>query len=53
MCIRDRFRSELVIQKPAQARQLLLDLLPVCEKHSRRLIFRTWTVGAYLSLIHI
>ena len=45
--VHDEFRSELVIQKPAQARQLLLDLLPVCEKHSRRLIFRTWTVGAY------
>ena len=36
-----------MIQKPAQARQLLLYLLPTCEKHSRRLIFRTWTVGAY------
>ena len=45
--VHDEFRSELVIQKPAQARKLLLDLLPVCEKHSRRLIFRTWTVGAY------
>lgn len=45
--VHDEFRSELVIQKPAQARQLLLDLLPVCEKHGRRLIFRTWTVGAY------
>jgi hypothetical protein len=45
--VHDEFRSELVIQKPAQARQLLLDLLPVCEKHARRLIFRTWTVGAY------
>ena len=45
--VHDEFRSELVIQKPAQARRLLLDLLPVCEKHARRLIFRTWTVGAY------
>lgn len=45
--VHDEFRSELVIQQPAQARQLLLDLLPVCEKHRRRLIFRTWTVGAY------
>ena len=45
--VHDEFRSELVIQKPAQARQLLCDLLPVCEKHARRLIFRTWTVGAY------
>jgi len=45
--VHDEFRSELVIQKPAQARQMLRDLLPVCERHSRRLIFRTWTVGAY------
>ncbi|MCB1277677.1 hypothetical protein [Prosthecobacter sp.] len=45
--VHDEFRSELVIRKPAQARRLLLDLLPVCEKHARRLIFRTWTVGAY------
>ncbi len=45
--VHDEFRSELVIQKPPQARRLLLDLLPVCEKHGRRLIFRTWTVGAY------
>lgn len=45
--VHDEFRSELVIQKPAQARCLLRDLLPVCERHGRRLIFRTWTVGAY------
>ncbi|MFO1484148.1 MAG: hypothetical protein U1F71_12390 [Verrucomicrobiaceae bacterium] len=45
--VHDEFRSELVVHKPAQARRLLLDLLPVCEKHVRRLIFRTWTVGAY------
>ena len=45
--VHDECRSELVIQKPSQARQLLCDLLPVCEKHARCLIFRTWTVGAY------
>jgi hypothetical protein len=45
--VRDDFRSELMIQRPKQARQLLKALLPVFERHARRLIFRTWTVGAY------
>lgn len=45
--VRDDFHSELVIKEPAEARQLLRTLLPVFEKHQRRLVFRTWTVGAY------
>ncbi len=45
--VRDDFHSQLVIKTPAQARAFLMALLPVFEKHGRRLIFRTWTVGAY------
>ena len=45
--VRDDFHSQLVIQTPKQARQLLNDILPVFEKAQRRLVFRTWTVGAY------
>ena len=41
------FKSELHIKTPAQANRLLRTLLPVFEKHQRRLILRTWTVGAY------
>lgn len=45
--VRDDFHSRLVIQTPADARRFLQVLLPVFEKHGRRMIFRTWTVGAY------
>ncbi|MEN3940745.1 hypothetical protein WJU23_05580 [Prosthecobacter sp. SYSU 5D2] len=45
--VHDDFRSQLVIRTPADARVFLQALLPVFEKHGRRLIFRTWTVGAY------
>jgi len=45
--VHDDFRSQLVIKRPDQAREFLQALLPVFEKHNRRLIFRTWTVGAY------
>lgn len=41
------FRSELCLQRPQQANEFLKALLPVFERHDRRLIFRTWTVGAY------
>ena len=41
------FTSELHIKTPRQANRLLRTLLPVFEKHQRRLILRTWTVGAY------
>ncbi len=45
--VRDDFRSELLIKRPVEARQMLRALLPVFEQHQKRLIFRTWTVGAY------
>ncbi len=45
--VHDAFRSELIVQTPAQARTLLKTLLPVFERHQRTLVFRTWTVGAY------
>lgn len=45
--VHDDFHSQLVIKTPAQAREFLQAVLPVFEKHGRRLIFRTWTVGAY------
>jgi hypothetical protein len=45
--VRDDFRSELRLKKPAQANAFLKRLLPVFEKHGRKLIFHTWTVGAY------
>lgn len=45
--VRDDFHSQLVIQTPEDARAFLQSQLPVFEQHERRLIFRTWTVGAY------
>lgn len=41
------FRSELHLKKPEQVNRFLRALLPVFQKHERKLIFRTWTVGAY------
>ena len=43
----DDFRSELYLKHPRQVNRFLKTLLPVFEKHGRKLIFRTWTVGAY------
>jgi len=45
--VHDDFRSELQLKKPAEANAFLKLLLPVFEKHDRKLIFRTWTVGAH------
>lgn len=45
--VHDDFRSELCLQNPRQANAFLKALLPLFERHQRRLIFRTWTVGAY------
>ncbi len=45
--VHDDFHSQLTVKTPEDARTLLEDLLPVFEKHHRRLVFRTWTVGAY------
>lgn len=41
------FRSELYLKEPEQVNHFLKTLLPVFEKKERKLIFRTWTVGAY------
>ncbi len=41
------FISELVLQTPKQVNRLLVELLPIMEKHNRYLILRNWTVGAY------
>ena len=45
--VRGDFESELHFKAPAAVNRALKALLPVFEKHRRRLIFRTWTVGAY------
>ena len=45
--VEDHFRSELHLKKPEEVNRFLRALLPVFGKHSRKLIFRTWTVGAY------
>jgi hypothetical protein len=44
----DPLRSRLALRTAKQVRQLLQHILPTFERHGRRLIFRTWTVGAYL-----
>lgn len=44
----DPLRSRLAIRTARDVRTLLGALLPVFEARQRRLIFRTWTVGAYL-----
>jgi hypothetical protein len=41
------FLSRVVVQTPVQARRYIQALLAVCESHQRRLIVRTWTLGAY------
>jgi len=45
--VKDDFQSELRIKQPSRANSFLKLLLPVFEKHRRKLVFRTWTVGAY------
>jgi len=45
--VEGQFRSRLTIKNPRQARELILSLLPVFQKHDRLMIVRTWTVGAY------
>lgn len=45
--IREQFRSRLVLKSPAMVNRCLKAVLPVFEKHRRRCIFRTWTVGAH------
>ena len=45
--VQDDFRSELAIKTASQANTFLRDVLPLFERLKRKLIFRTWTVGAY------
>lgn len=45
--IKEQFRSRLVLKSPALVNRCLKSILPVFEKHGRRCIFRTWTVGAH------
>jgi hypothetical protein len=45
--IKEQFRSKLVLKSPAMVNKCLQSILPVFEKHGRRCIFRTWTVGAH------
>lgn len=45
--IKEQFRSQLVLKSPAMVNRCLRAVLPVFEKHRRRCIFRTWTVGAH------
>lgn len=46
--VTDPLRSRLVLRTARDVRRLLKSILPVFESRARRLIFRTWTVGAYL-----
>ncbi len=41
------FKSRLFLKTKKQANTLIKRLLPIFEKKSKYLIFRTWTVGAY------
>ena len=45
--VRGDFCSRLVLRTPRQAHQFLQHMLPVFEDHDRKLVFRTWSVGAY------
>jgi hypothetical protein len=46
--VTDPLRSRLAARTVDDVRRLLLEVLPTFERHGRRLIFRTWTVGAHL-----
>lgn len=45
--VNDHFVSQLALQTPRAANQLLRQLLPLFERHEKQLIFRTWSVGSY------
>jgi hypothetical protein len=47
MDIEEDFKSRLVLKNPAMVNRCLKAILPIFEKHRRRCIFRTWTVGAH------
>lgn len=46
--VKDRLRSRLVLRDAKGTNRLLRTLLPAFEARGKRLIFRTWTVGAHL-----
>lgn len=48
MDVEDAMRSRLLLRSARDVNRLLRELLPVFESRNRKLIFRTWTVGAYL-----
>ena len=41
------FKSELHLKSVRMVRRFLRHVLPVFERHGRKLVFRTWTVGAH------
>ncbi|TGK14424.1 glycosyl hydrolase family 67 [Leptospira stimsonii] len=45
--VKGDFRSRLFLKTPEDANRLLKEILPLFKKHSKTLIFRTWTIGAY------
>ncbi|MBB5349904.1 hypothetical protein HNR46_000125 [Haloferula luteola] len=45
--VRDPIRTRLHLTTPDHTNRLLRALVPLAEKYQRRLILRTWTVGAY------
>jgi hypothetical protein len=46
--VKDPLRSRLAARSARKVNRLLRVLIPLFERRERRLIFRTWTVGAYL-----
>ena len=46
--VSDPLRSRLFLRTAAQVNRMLHSLLPIFEQRGRKLIFRTWTVGAHL-----
>jgi hypothetical protein len=46
--VEDPLRSRLLLRTARGVNRLLAEILPVFETRNRRLIFRTWTVGAHL-----
>ncbi len=45
--VRGTFHSELHLRTPSRVRRFLQHILPTFESLGKKLIFRTWTVGAY------
>jgi hypothetical protein len=46
--VRDPLRSRLILRTAREVNRMLRGLLPIFEARGRRLVFRTWTVGAHL-----